>query len=144
MSILVTNMKKSVIFICTNNAARSQIAEGYLRAKYSDKYEVYSAGTEPSQINSYSIMSMKEIGIDISDHASKSLTDFLGMKMDLIVTVCNTAKENCPIFPGGGKSIHKGFKDPSSIQGTEEEILRVFREVRDEIISWIESELVHL
>lgn len=135
-----TNKKKKVIFICTHNSARSQVAEGYLRAKYHDRYEVYSAGTEPSQVNPFVVIVMKEIGINISHHTSKSLTQFLDMKMDLRVTICDNAKENCPIFPGGGQIVHKGFQDPDLIQGTEKEKLNAFREVRDEIISWIDSE----
>ncbi len=135
-----TNKKKKVIFICTHNSARSQVAEGYLRAKYHDRYEVYSAGTESSQVNPYVVIVMKEIGINISHHTSKSLTQFLDMKMDLRVTICDIAKENCPIFPGGGQIVHKGFQDPDLIQGTEKEKLNAFREVRDEIISWIDSE----
>lgn len=135
-----TNKKKRVIFICTHNSARSQVAEGYLRAKYNDRYEVYSAGTELTQVNPYVVRVMKEIGINISHHTSKTMTQFLDKKMDLIVTVCDNAKENCPIFPGGGQIIHKGFQDPGLLQGTEKEKLNAFREVRDGIISWIDSE----
>jgi arsenate reductase len=118
------------------------MAEAYLRSRASDKYEVFSAGTEPSQVNPYAITVMEEIGIDISHHKAKNATEFLEMKLDLVVTVCDNANENCPIFPGGRKFIHKGFPDPKHVLGKENEKLKAFQNVRDEIISWIDSEFL--
>ncbi len=132
------NEKKRVLFICTHNSARSQMAEGLLRALYGDHYEAYSAGSEPSSVNLYAIKVMEEIGIDISTHLSKSVEEFRGMKFECVITVCDHAKEACPFFPGGKKYLHKGFYDPSEFNGREEEKMAVFRRVRDEIRSWIE------
>jgi arsenate reductase len=131
-------MKKKVLFICTHNSARSQMAEGILRALYGDKYEVQSAGTHPTRVNPYTIKTMAEIGIDISSHRSKSIEEFRGEVFDYVVTVCDHAKENCPFFPGK-VHIHRGFQDPSEAKGSEEEIMEVFRRVRDEIKEWIEE-----
>ncbi len=132
-------MKKRVLFICTHNSARSQMAEGFLRALYGDRYEAYSGGTEPSGINPYAIKVMAEAGVDISGQRSKGLEEFKGMRFDYVVTVCDRAREACPFFPGGGKLLHRGFEDPSKFEGTEEEILSGFRRVRDEIRKWIEE-----
>ena len=130
-------MKKRVLFLCTHNSARSQMAEGLLRDFYGDKFEVLSAGTEPSKVNPNAIEVMKEIGIDISSHYSKSVKDFIDENFDYIVTVCGGAKESCPFFPGGKEQIHKGFEDPSSFSGSAEEVLSKFREIRDKIKEWI-------
>lgn len=132
--------KMKVLFLCTHNSARSQMAEGLLRDLHGDKFEVYSAGTEPSRVNPFAIKAMSELGIDISGHKSKSLNCFEGTQMDYVVTVCDNAKESCPTFPGAQKLIHKGFRDPSQFRGKDEEILKGFREVRDEIKTWIEKE----
>ncbi len=131
--------KKRVLFICTRNSSRSQMAEGLLRAFYGDCYEVYSAGIEPSSVNPFAIKAMAEIGIDISAHRSKSVKEFLKMKIDYVVTVCDYAKETCPFFPGGKKYLHKDFEDPSKFRGRDDEKLIVFRRVRDEIRGWIEE-----
>jgi arsenate reductase (thioredoxin) len=128
-----------VLFICTHNSARSHIAEGLMNALYGKRYRAFSAGTEPSSLNPYAVRVMQEIGIDISDHRSKSVDDFLKQDFDFVVTVSDHAKESCPFFPGGRKSMHKGFQDPASFSGTEEEKLVVFRRVRDEIRDWIEK-----
>jgi arsenate reductase len=112
------------------------MAEGFIRALYSDKYKAYSAGTEPSSVNLYAIRVMKEIGIDISSQRSKSINEFRGQISDYVVTVCDNARETCPFFPGK-KVIHKSFQDPASVKGQEEEKLAVFRRVRDEIRHWI-------
>jgi len=132
--------KKTVLFICTHNSARSQMAEGFLRALYGLKYDAHSAGTEPSDVNPYAVKVMAEVGIDISMQKSKSITEFRGNYFDTIVTVCDHAKETCPYFPGGGKTIHKGFEDPSSFKGTDDETLIVFRQVRDDIKKWIDTD----
>ena len=129
--------KKKIIFICTHNSARSQMAEALLRFMYGHKYQVFSAGTNPSKVNPFAIKVMAEIGIDISKHRSKSIDEFLKDKFDFIVTVCDSAKENCPFFPNGKNYIHKGFVDPSSFEGNEQEKLQIFRKVRDEIKEWL-------
>ncbi len=132
-------MKKKILFICTHNSARSQMAEGIVNALYGDKFEAFSAGTDPRGVNPFAIEVLKEIGIDISHHRSKSIEEFKGEKFDYVVTVCDNAKENCPYFPGGEKYIHRGFMDPASIEGTYEEKLEAFRKVRDEILKWIKE-----
>jgi len=130
-------MKKKVLFICTHNSARSQMAEGFLNALYGGRYEGFSAGIEPTQVNPYAVKVMAEIGIDISTHRSKSIEDFRGKNFNYVVTVCNHAKEVCPFFPGE-EIFHKGFEDPSDFIGTEDEILKEVRRVRDEIKDWLE------
>lgn len=130
--------KKKVLFICTYNSARSQMAEGLFRALYGDHYKSYSAGTKSSQVNPYAIKVMAEIGIDISTHRSKNIEEFQGIKFDCVVTVCDHAKGNCPFLPGAGKYIHKFFEDPGG--KTEGEIVSSFRRVRDEIKEWIQQE----
>ncbi|HHT9106885.1 MAG TPA: arsenate reductase ArsC [Candidatus Wujingus californicus] len=132
-------MKKKVLFICTHNSARSQMAEGLLRAMYGDYYDVYSAGIQPSKVNPYAIRVMAEIGIDISAHHSKNVDVFHRIKFDYVITVCNQAKESCPFFQGGKEYIHCNFDDPSQFEGEEEQKLAVFRQVRDEIKDWIEK-----
>lgn len=134
----MNKLKKSVLFLCTYNSARSQIAEGLLKTLYHDKYEAYSAGIEPSHLSPYAVEVLKEMGIDISNYRSKSVEEFSGMKFDYVVTVCDHAKEACPFFPGK-KVIHKSFEDPSGFSGSIEEVLTKFRCVRDEIKSWIEQ-----
>ncbi|MGO9138265.1 MAG: arsenate reductase ArsC [Syntrophales bacterium] len=136
--------KKRVLFICTHNAARSQMAEGLLRALHGELYEVFSAGTEPAGVISYAVRVMGEIGIDMGAHRSNSIQEFLGQQFDYVVTVCDKAKEACPYFPGGKKILHRSFADPSALIGTEEEIVAGFRRIRDEIKSWIENEFVKL
>jgi arsenate reductase len=131
-------MKKKVLFICTHNSARSQMAEGFLNALYGDKYEARSAGIEPAEVNPYAIKVMAEIGIDISKHLSKSIKEFRGQNFDYVATVCDHAKDTCPFFPGE-EILHKGFKDPSEFKGNEDEILEKVRQVRDEITVWIEK-----
>ena len=130
---------KKVLFICTHNSARSHMAEGFVNALYRDRYRAFSAGTEPSNVSPYAVRVMREIGIDISDHRSKSVDEFLDQDLDYVVTVCDHAKEACPFFPGGRKALHKGFQDPASVAGTDEEKLSLFRRVRDEIRDWVEK-----
>jgi len=129
--------KKTVLFICTHNSARSQMAEGILRHLYGSSYKVYSAGTEATEVSPFAIMALEEMGIDASSHTSKKLDRFLDTELDYVVTVCDNANEACPIFPGGKERIHKSFRDPSAVGGGEEEVLKVFRQVRDEIQKWI-------
>ncbi|MBN1694181.1 arsenate reductase ArsC [candidate division WOR-3 bacterium] len=132
-------MKERVLFICTHNSARSQMAEGLLRSLYGERYEVFSAGTKPSGVNPNSTEVMKEIGIDISNHYSKNVKDFINEDFDYVITVCSGARETCPFFPGGKKQIHKDFDDPSSFSGNKEEVLNKFREIRDKLKEWIEE-----
>jgi arsenate reductase len=115
------------------------MAEGLVNALYADRYRAFSAGTEPSAVNPYAVRVMKEMGIDLLGHRSKSVDEFLDQDLDYVVTVCDHAKESCPFFPGDRKPMHKGFRDPSSATGTEEEKLAVFRRVRDEIRAWVEK-----
>jgi arsenate reductase len=125
--------KKRVLILCTGNSARSQMAEGLLRHDAGERYEVFSAGTRPSFVRPEAIAVMRELGIDISGQRSKSVDEFVGQKLDYILTVCDNAKENCPIFPGQSIRIHHTFDDPAEKQGSEEERMTVFRRVRDEL-----------
>ena len=118
------------------------MAEGLLNALYGDEYEAYSAGIEPTKVNPHVIKVMAEIGIDISNHHSKSIREFRGKNFDYVVTVCDHVKDVCPFFPGE-KIIHKDFKDPSDFMGTEEEIFEEIRHVRDEIKDWLEKTFIH-
>ncbi len=135
-------VKKKILFICTHNSARSQIAEGLINALYNDKFEAFSAGTVISLVRPEAIKVMQEIGIDISQHYSKHFKELYGIDFDLVITVCDNAKKVCPVFPGAKKMIHKSFRDPSLVIGTKEEKLKVFREIRNQIQSWIKEELV--
>jgi len=125
--------KKRVLILCTGNSARSQMAEGLLRSDAGDRFEVASAGVEPKRVRSEAIEVMHEIGIDISDHRSKSVDEFARQEFDYVITVCDNANERCPIFPGNGKRIHWSFDDPAAAEGDDDTKLRVFRRVRDEI-----------
>lgn len=125
--------KKRVLILCTGNSARSQMAEGLLRHDAGDHFTVESAGTKPGQVSSEAIAVMKELGIDISGHRSKSVEEFAGQNFDYVLTVCDNAKESCPIFPGHVNRLHRNFEDPAAVQGSEQERLAVFRRVRDEI-----------
>lgn len=131
-------VRKRILFICTHNAARSQMAEGYLRARYGDRFEAFSAGTEVSTVSPYAVRVMQEIGVDITGHRSKSLKEFSGVGMDAAVMVCDSAKSACPFFPWAQESRHVSFRNPKDFAGSDEEILAGFREVRDEITGWID------
>jgi len=130
--------KKRFLILCTGNSARSQMAEGLLREIGEDKFEVESAGVAPSSVRPEAIEAMKEIGIDISDHRSKSIDEFTGQNFDYIITVCDNAKESCPVFPGHATRFHRSFEDPPpETMGDYESRLEVFRRVRDEIRDWL-------
>jgi arsenate reductase len=131
--------KTKVLFICTANAARSQMAEGVLRARYGDRYEVCSAGTRQSKVSARAIEVMQEIGIDISGHRSKTLGDVAGFRFDLAVTLCDNAHAICPIVRNAKKTIHHSFSDPHLTPGNDGEILDGYRNVRDEIAGWIDT-----
>ena len=121
------------LFLCTGNSARCQMAEGLLRHMAGDNYEVASAGVAPSHLRPEAIKVMGELGIDISGHRSKSVDEFLGQEFDYVITVCDNANEQCPVFPGQTKRIHWSFEDPAAAPGDEPTRLAVFRRVRDEI-----------
>lgn len=125
--------KKRVLFLCTGNSARSQMAEGLMRNMAGDRFEVFSAGTEPSKVNPLAIEAMRDTGIDISSHSSKSVDEFSGQEFDYVITVCDNANEQCPIFPGNTERIHWSFIDPAAAEGDEATRLAVFRRVRNEI-----------
>lgn len=122
-----------VLILCTGNSARSQMAEGLLRETGRDRFEVFSAGTHPGRVNPLAIEAMRELGIDISDHHSKSVDEFTGKEFDYVITVCDNAAENCPVFPGRTKRLHWSFDDPAAAEGDDTERLALFRRVRDEI-----------
>ena len=134
--------KPKVLFLCTGNSARSQMAEGYLRHVAGDQFEPLSAGIEPKGLNPLAVEAMQEIGIDISDQKSKEVVSLLGQYIPYIITVCDNARERCPIFPRMYKFLHWSFDDPAAVQGTHDEKLTVFRRVRDEIAQRIDAELV--
>ena len=137
------NLKMKVLFLCTHNSARSQLAEGLLNYFHGNDFEGMSAGTQPGKVNPLAIKALSEIGIDISKHYSKHAKEFLGKEIDVAVTVCDNAKEECPFFPGAKKIIHHSFKDPSAGNGTEQEKIEAFRKTRDEIKEWLGKETVN-
>lgn len=131
----MTDMEKPLVLIlCTGNSCRSHLAEGILRAAAGDLFEVASAGSKPAgYVHPKAIAVMKELGIDISGHTSKHMNDFLGRSVTTVITVCGNADQACPMFPGQLNRYHWGFDDPAHATGTEEEVLAVFRRVRDQI-----------
>src|SRR6516225_10312398 len=131
--------QKKVLILCTGNSARSQMAEGLLRHDAGDRFTVESAGTKPSHVRTEAIAVMKELGIDISGQRSKSVEEFARTEFDYVLTVCDNAKESCPVFPGHANRLHKNFEDPAAAEGTEAARLAVFRRVRDEIRDYLEG-----
>jgi arsenate reductase (thioredoxin) len=134
--------KLKVLFLCTGNSCRSQMAEGWTRHLKGDQIDVYSAGVEKHGLNSNAVKVMAEVGVDISDHHSKHVQEMMDKDFDYVVTVCGHAKENCPVFPGKAKVVHRGFDDPPKLAAeaeTEEEALGHYRRVRDEIRAYIET-----
>jgi arsenate reductase len=129
--------KKRVLILCTGNSARSQMAEGLLRHDAGERFAVESAGTKPSTVRPEAIAAMRELGIDISGHRSKHVDEFEGQKFDYVITVCDSAKESCPVFFGAAKRLHRSFDDPAALNGSEVERLAVFRRVRDEMRSYL-------
>lgn len=134
--------KPKILFLCTGNSARSQMAEGYLRHVAGDRFEAISAGIEPKGLNPLAVQAMEEIGIDISRQTSKDVAKLLGQSIPYVVTVCDNARERCPIFPRTYKFLHWSFDDPAAATGSPDERLAVFRRVRDEITKRIDEELV--
>lgn len=136
--------KERVLILCTGNSARSQMAEGLLRHDFGDRFDVFSAGTRPSQVRPEAITAMSELGIDLSGHRSKHVDEFLGQEFSYVITVCDNAKESCPIFPGKTQRIHWSFEDPAGVQGSEEERLAAFRKIRDQIREHFAKNAPHL
>ena len=136
------NNKKKILILCTGNSARSQMAEGLLKHITQNEYEIHSAGTKPSVVRPEAIKVLAEIGIDISEHRSKSVNEFADADVDYVLTVCDSAKENCPYFPARAKLIHRSFADPAEITGNEETRLAAFRSVRDEIKKYLLNDFV--
>jgi arsenate reductase len=130
---------KKVLFICIHNSAPSQMAEGLLNCLYGDRYQAFSAGVRPGRVHPLAIDVMAEIGIDISHHRSKSIEEVMESFYDSVVTLCDDARESCPIYPGGAELRHHPFEDPSTFDSTPEELVNKFREVRDRIKEWIEG-----
>ena len=131
--------KKRVLILCTGNSARSQMAEGLLRSDAGDRFTVESAGTKPSTVRPEAIAVMKEVGIDISSHRSKPVDEFAGQNFDYVLTVCDNAKESCPVFFGKAARLHHSFNDPAAVEGSEEKRLGAFRKVRDELRAYLKK-----
>lgn len=134
--------KPRVLFLCTGNSARSQMAEGLLRQLAGERFEVFSAGTHPVGLNPLAVEAMRELGVDISAQRSKNVSEFVGQPMHYVITVCDHAREHCPVFPGAYKVLHWGIEDPVSSLGSRAERLEVFRRVRDHIAERIREELL--
>lgn len=132
-------MKARVLFLCTGNSARSQMAEGWLRHLAGDRFEVFSAGTHPVGLNPGSVDAMAEVGIDISSHRSKQVSEFLTQPFDHVITVCDRAKESCPRWPGSTHLLHWSFDDPAAATDSDATRLQLFRRVRDEILGQIKG-----
>ncbi len=132
-------MNHKVLFLCTGNSCRSQMAEGLLRHLAGDRFEVASAGTHPAGLNPGAVEVMREIGINISPHRSKRVNEYLDTRFDYVVTVCDRAREACPVFPVASSQLHWSFDDPAAAQGSAEERRAVFRRIRDEIAGRIRS-----
>lgn len=134
--------KKKVLFICTHNSARSQMAEGLINNLYNDQLTAYSAGTEKTCVKPMAVEAMKDINIDISNQYSKIIDEFENVKFDYVITVCDDAKNNCPFFPGADKYYHVSLKDPSDIKSSKKERLKAFIKTRKKINNWIKKNLI--
>ncbi|BCS55083.1 arsenate reductase ArsC [Geobacter sp. SVR] len=132
-------MKSRVLFLCTHNSCRSQMAEGLVNHYLGDRFEAFSAGTEATRVNPLAIQVLAELGIDISGHSSKTIDEFAGQSFDHVITLCGSANEQCPLFFGGTQRVHIGFDDPSRLPGSAEEVLPEFRRVRDQILHRIST-----
>jgi arsenate reductase (thioredoxin) len=135
--------RRRVLFLCTHNSARSQMAEGLVRHLAGDRFDAMSAGTEATHVRPLAIRAMEEIGVDISGQESKTLERYLQEPIDYVITVCDDANEACPFFPGAANRLHWSFEDPSKAAGSDEERFEVFRGVRDGIKDRVQSELVN-
>jgi arsenate reductase len=136
------NSKKKILFLCTHNAARSQMAEGVVNARYGDRYEAHSAGNKPTEVHPCTVSVMAEVGIDISAYRAKALDEFDDESFDYVVTMCADAQENCPIFPGGAAYLHHPFAVPVSVTGSDRDECASFKHVRDQIREWIEATFI--
>jgi arsenate reductase len=125
--------KRGVLFLCTGNSCRSQMAEGLLRHMAGARFEVFSAGTRPAGLNPDSVRAMQEVGIDIAGHRSKCVDEYAGRDFDFIITVCDSARQSCPVFPSAAARLHWDLEDPAAARGSDDERMHVFRSVRDEI-----------
>ena len=128
-----TQAKQKILVLCTGNSARSQMAEGLFRQALGDRFSVFSAGTKPSFVRPEAIAVMAELGIDISGHRSKPVDEFIGQEFRYVVTVCDNARESCPVFPSRTERLHWSFEDPAAVAGSQEEREAAFRKVRDQI-----------
>ena len=135
-------MKKRVLFLCTHNSCRSQMAEGLVNHFLGDRFAAFSAGTEATRVNPLAARVLMELGIDIGHHRSKTLDDFAGESFDYVITLCGDANEKCPLFFGGVQRVHIGFDDPSRLKGSEEDVLPEYRRVRDQIKQQISNFLL--
>jgi arsenate reductase len=131
--------KIKVLFVCTGNSCRSQMAEGWARHLKGDIIEAYSAGVWPVGVHPRAIKAMAEVGVDISDQTSKHVDEFMGTDFDFVVTLCDNARQQCPVFPGKAKLVHKAIEDPVAVGGSEEQIKHAFRKTRDDIKAFIET-----
>jgi arsenate reductase (thioredoxin) len=129
--------RKRVLILCTGNSARSQMAEGLLRHDAGERFQVESAGTEPSSVRPEAIAVLREQGIDISGHRSKSVEEFAGQSFDYLITVCDSARESCPLFFGAVNRMHHSFEDPAALNGPDEDRLALFRRVRDQLRAYL-------
>ena len=132
--------RTSVLFVCTHNSARSQLAEGLLRDRYGDRYESASAGTVARGVHPLAAAALREVGVDPDGQSSKTVDDLGGRAFDVVVTVCDSAREACPYLPARDRNVHRAFRDPSAVGGTEDERRAAFAAVRDEIAAWIDAE----
>lgn len=132
--------RRSVLFVCTHNSARSQLAEGLLRDRHGDRYAAFSAGTVARGVHPLAAEALREAGIDPSGQTSKTIDDLGGRAFDVVVTVCDHAREACPYVPARERALHRSFRDPSAVNGTDDDRRAAFRAVRDEIAAWIDAE----
>ncbi len=130
---------RKILILCTGNSSRSQMAEGYFRKYLEDRAEVYSAGVETHGVNPFAIKVMEEDGIDISYHTSNNVNEYSDIEFDIVITVCDNARERCPYFPSGTEKFHHNFPDPAKATGSDEEILIQFRKVRDMINDYVKK-----
>ncbi len=135
----MASSKLNILFLCTANSCRSQMAEGWAEKLKSDCIDAYSAGTNPGVVSSRATEVMRETGVDITHHCSKHIDDLAGIDFDYVITLCGNANENCPVFPGKTKVIHRGFEDPASRIGTQKQIMDEFRKIRDQIREFVET-----
>ncbi len=138
---MAKTQKRTILFMCTHNSSRSQMAEGLVNHFHRNRWEASSAGTSVTKVNPYAITVMKEIGIDISNQVSKDANKMFGKHFDIVATLCSEAEDECPFFIEGDEYVHRSFADPSEAKGSEEQILQVFRKTRDGLRVWIDEML---